>query len=311
MPTPDQYAKIAQTLKGKIGSAYIRVTAPMGQIMECLARRAGAACRGKRNERGRTMGSTEDMGLILGDMEFGDCSESPNGYHLWRLDETSFDLSRCRHCGDIAQTSHPLLPPDRYRRPRAKFPMSESTEVFGVGDDVYEWDRRKRIKAMEKHRVDFKDIAKFVWDPEQTTMDRCPLFDENGVRIGYENRIQALGHIDEKLHLVVYTRRGDNFRIISMHRVGEEELLPHKICLNCRWPEEGPDLVFVPGSPHDTIMNCGYPGPQKGRKIRLTDTCDKFEDSYEWWIRESKRRPPSGGMDYDEARIKAYYGEYE
>ena len=188
---------------------------------------------------------------------------------------------------------------------------SESTETFSVGEDVYEWDKSKRDEALQKHGVDFKDIGKVVWDLEQGTVGRHPLRDENGAYIGYEDRIRAFGRIDGKLHLVVYTMRGDNFRIISMRRVGEEELLPYKICQNCRWPEDGPDTVLAPGSPHDTVMNCGFPGSQKGRKIRLTDTCDNFEDFWEWWIRERGRRPPSGGTDYDEARIKAYYGEYE
>ena len=191
------------------------------------------------------------------------------------------------------------------------FPPSESTERFSVGEDVYEWDKGKRDEALEKHGVDFKDIGKVVWDLEQGTVGRHPLMDENGAYIGYEERIRAFGRIDGKLHLVVYTMRGDNFRIISMRRVGEDELLPYKICHNCRWPEDGPDTVLAPGSPHDTVMNCGFPGSQRGRKIRLTDTCDNFEDFWEWWIRERGRRPPSGGTDYDEARIKAYYGEYE
>ena len=261
------------------------------------------------------MGATEDMVPIWGDMEsdmeFGDCSESPNGLHKWRLGGHSFDLSRCLHCGDVAQTSSPLLPPDRYHRPRTRVPMGESTETFLVGEDVYEWDKRKRAETLEKHGVDFKDIAKVVWDLEQGTVERHSLTDEMGADIGYEDRIRAFGRIDGELHLVVYTMRGDNFRIISMRRVGEEELLPHKICLNCRWPEEGPDTVFALGSPHDSVTNCGFPGSQKGRAIRLTDTCDNFEDSKDWWIREKDRRPPSGGMDYDEARIRAYYGEYE
>lgn len=257
------------------------------------------------------METVEGMVPSFGDMEFGDCAQSPNGLHKWRLIE--FDQSRCLHCGDVAQTSSPLLPPDRYRQPRTldKFPPGESTETFLVGEDVYEWDKDKRDEALKKHGVDFKDAGKVVWDAEQETVERHPLNDENGAYTGYEVRIRAFGRIDGKLHLVVYTMRGDNFRIISMRRVGEEELLPYKICQNCRWPEDGPDTVFAPGNPHDTVMNCGFPGSQKGRKIRMTDTCDNFEDFWEWWMRERSRRPPSGGINYDEARIKAYYGEYE
>lgn len=278
------------------------------------------------------MGAVEDTMPLFGDMEFGDCAESPNGLHKWRLIEV--DQSCCLHCGEVAQTSNPLLPPDRYRQPRtggarlrltillpwdryrrlrtrAAFPLNESTETFSVGEDVYEWDKDKRDEALKKHGVDFKDAWKVVWDPEQTTAERYPLMDENGAYTGYEGRTRAFGRIDGKLHLVVYTMRGDNFRIISMRRVGEEELLPHKICQNCRWQEYGPDTMIALGNPLDSVMNCGFPGSQKGRKIRMTDTCDNFEDFNGWWHRERDRRPPSGGGSYDEARIKAYYGEYE
>ena len=71
---------------------------------------------------------------------------------------------------------------------------------------MYEWDEAK-------HRLDFTAIDAFDWDT--AVIERN--FRNN------ELRLVAIGYIEARLHVVVYTWRGDNRRIISLRKANPRE----------------------------------------------------------------------------------------
>ena len=77
----------------------------------------------------------------------------------------------------------------------------------------YEWDERKRQDNLEKHRVDFSEAHSFDWD----TAIRVP-----SPRFG-EMRWEAIGYIGARLHMIVYTERNANTRIISLRKANARE----------------------------------------------------------------------------------------
>jgi len=77
----------------------------------------------------------------------------------------------------------------------------------------YEWDRGKRTTNLAKHGVDFGDIEHFEWDSALTVPQ---------TRFG-ERRYVAVGNVAGRLHVVVYSRRGKNRRIISFRKANRRE----------------------------------------------------------------------------------------
>ena len=65
-------------------------------------------------------------------------------------------------------------------------------------EENYEWDEDKRCANLEKHGVDFKDVFDFDWNTASSAED---------LRSG-EVRFVASGYIGERLHVIVYTERG-------------------------------------------------------------------------------------------------------
>ena len=78
---------------------------------------------------------------------------------------------------------------------------------------TYEWDEAKRQINLEKHRIDFPAIELFDWDTAVFTPS-----DRQG-----EDRTAAIGYIARTLHFVVYTIRGDSYRIISLRAASRRE----------------------------------------------------------------------------------------
>jgi uncharacterized DUF497 family protein len=78
-----------------------------------------------------------------------------------------------------------------------------------------EWHERKRRENLEEHGVDFVDAALiFASDDVLEAVDE---------RADYgETRYRALGCVDTDWFMVVYTWRGDNRRIISAWKVGDD-----------------------------------------------------------------------------------------
>lgn len=79
----------------------------------------------------------------------------------------------------------------------------------------YEWDENKRVANLAKHGVDFIDAEDFDWSSAIETIDD---------RFNYiEDRWVALGFIDNRLHVLIYTMRGENIRLISLRKANKRE----------------------------------------------------------------------------------------
>ena len=78
---------------------------------------------------------------------------------------------------------------------------------------MYEWDELKRVTNLAKHSVDFSSMDAFEWESAiQRLDDSCP-----------EPRFVAVGYIDDRLHVVVFTERGDRIRLVSLRRATASE----------------------------------------------------------------------------------------
>jgi uncharacterized protein len=78
-----------------------------------------------------------------------------------------------------------------------------------------EWDEKKRISNLAKHGFDFADAARVFDGPILARVEH---------RRDYgEDRLSAVGEANGRLLYVVYTRRGDKFRIISARTAGRDE----------------------------------------------------------------------------------------
>ncbi|WP_320194757.1 BrnT family toxin [Agrobacterium rosae] len=84
----------------------------------------------------------------------------------------------------------------------------ETTEVIS-----FEWDEKKRQTNIEKHRIDFEDAVLALQQPR---------FEIRSSRNG-EVRTLAICPITDRLIAVVYTMRGDKYRIISARTARKNE----------------------------------------------------------------------------------------
>ena len=77
----------------------------------------------------------------------------------------------------------------------------------------YEWDEAKRLANLAKHEIDFRAVEDFAWDSANIlpTHRHC------------EWRYIATGYIGDRLHTVIYTRRDQRRRIISLRRASSKE----------------------------------------------------------------------------------------
>ena len=79
----------------------------------------------------------------------------------------------------------------------------------------YEWDEHKRLANLAYHKVDFATAIDFEWDTALETIDD---------RYDYgERRWVTIGFIHKKLHVMVYTIRGNKIRIISLRKANRRE----------------------------------------------------------------------------------------
>jgi uncharacterized DUF497 family protein len=79
----------------------------------------------------------------------------------------------------------------------------------------FEWDEAKQIGNLRKHGVDFAAVRQFDWAEVQESEDR---------RKNYgERRWVAYGRIGDRLHVLIYTRRGERVRVISLRRANNKE----------------------------------------------------------------------------------------
>ncbi|MBN2424777.1 MAG: BrnT family toxin [Calditrichaceae bacterium] len=79
----------------------------------------------------------------------------------------------------------------------------------------YEWDEEKASANLLRHKVDFNSAPEFEWETAIETYDDRFDYDED--------RWIALGLIGKTLHVLVYTFRSENIRIISLRKANNRE----------------------------------------------------------------------------------------
>ena len=80
---------------------------------------------------------------------------------------------------------------------------------------MFEWDEVKRLENIEERGVDFRIASQIFLNP--------PFIEAEDVRADYgETRYRAIGSVDGETYLVGYTWRGDNRRIITPWRLGDD-----------------------------------------------------------------------------------------
>jgi uncharacterized DUF497 family protein len=79
---------------------------------------------------------------------------------------------------------------------------------------LFEWDERKRLANLAKHRLDFADVD-LVFDQPYLRLAGRP--------VGAEIRHRAIGSLGESLVAVIFTMRGETVRIISMRKARDDE----------------------------------------------------------------------------------------
>ena len=80
----------------------------------------------------------------------------------------------------------------------------------------YDWDEAKRSANIRDHKVDFTAAEHFDWDSAYVTVDD---------REDYgELREIAIGYIGVRLHVLVFTRRGETIRIISLWKAQKSDV---------------------------------------------------------------------------------------
>lgn len=84
----------------------------------------------------------------------------------------------------------------------------------------YEWDLVKAGRSILKHGVSFETAKSFDWDRAAIMEDR---------RRDYgEARFIAVGTIEQRLHVLVFTRRGNKIRVIGLRKANERERLRYE-----------------------------------------------------------------------------------
>jgi uncharacterized DUF497 family protein len=78
------------------------------------------------------------------------------------------------------------------------------------------WDEDKRRANFEKHGVDFTRVDAFEWDTARVITDERRFYGEP--------RFIAIGVIRGRLHVLVFTRRGNEIRVISLRKANRREV---------------------------------------------------------------------------------------
>ncbi len=78
------------------------------------------------------------------------------------------------------------------------------------------WDESKRAANLAKHGVDFAEVEGFDWS---AALVRADLRTDYG-----EVRLVAMAPIGDRLHVLVFTIRRRDLRVISLRRASTKEL---------------------------------------------------------------------------------------
>ena len=86
---------------------------------------------------------------------------------------------------------------------------------YELGEYKFVWDSEKAEKNWQKHKVYFETAAKAFLD--ENKIDEFDEFHSN-----FEDRYKIIGRVG-KILAVIYTERGENYRIISARRATKSE----------------------------------------------------------------------------------------
>ena len=79
----------------------------------------------------------------------------------------------------------------------------------------FEWDQAKNQSNIRKHGIDFRDAVGLFENPILVRPDERKKYGEK--------RWIGLGKLENLIAVVVYTKRGRNFRIISVRKANKTE----------------------------------------------------------------------------------------
>ena len=80
----------------------------------------------------------------------------------------------------------------------------------------FEWDPAKSDRCLRQRGFAFADVLSAFTDPGHLI--------EADIRFDYgEERYQLYGHVKGRLYVIVFTRRGSAYRIISARKANERE----------------------------------------------------------------------------------------
>ena len=91
--------------------------------------------------------------------------------------------------------------------------MTDAKKI--IEGQLVEWDKKKAALNRQKHGVEFEDAALVFAD--ENRIER-----RDDKHSGEEERWQVIGEVEEVL-FVVYTERGDAFRLITARMANEYE----------------------------------------------------------------------------------------
>lgn len=80
----------------------------------------------------------------------------------------------------------------------------------------YEFDTAKDENNLEKHGLSLMDVEGFEWETAVVREDKRKQY--------AEQRLEAIGLIGERLHVMVYCLRNDAVRVISLRKANPREV---------------------------------------------------------------------------------------
>jgi len=84
-----------------------------------------------------------------------------------------------------------------------------------MDESEYEWDEDKRAANLARHGVDFEEVRRFAWETAlEVRDDRQPYGEERWI---------ALGHVGNRLHVLVFAERRGRVRVISLRKANARE----------------------------------------------------------------------------------------
>lgn len=78
-----------------------------------------------------------------------------------------------------------------------------------------EFDADKNAKDIRERGISFEIASEFDWETALVGMDRRKKYGEH--------RYRALGFIEDRLHVLVFTVRGKGIRVISLRKANDRE----------------------------------------------------------------------------------------